>query len=105
MFFNFLTKFTVGAQIMTCPKSIYRCHNLTEDFQQRFSRISHTYSEPCQTSKIELSTNKDNSFQYLTISLKKSILDVWQIPECDSEYLHMTNCNDPIDLDLSLFID
>ena len=41
MFFNFLTKFTVGAQIMTCPKSIYRCHNLTEDFQQRFSRISH----------------------------------------------------------------
>ena len=71
MFFNFLTKFTVGAQIMTCPKSIYRCHNLTKDFQQRFSRISHTYSEPCQTSKIELSTNKDNSFQYLTISLKK----------------------------------
>ena len=43
---------------------------------------SEAYSEPCQTSKMEVFTKIVNGFSFLTIFAKSSILDVWQ----DSEF-------------------
>ena len=50
-----------------------------------FSRIiGIPYSEPCQTSKVELSLKIANGWKLLTISAKSSILDVWQGSEYTS---------------------
>ena len=40
--------------------------------------FSEAYSEPCQTSKMEVFTKIVSSFLLLTIFTKSSILDVWQ---------------------------
>ena len=39
--------------------------------------IPETYSEPCQTSKMELLAGIVNNIQSLTILVKSSILDAW----------------------------
>ena len=49
--------------------------------------VSEAYSEPSQTSKIELFEKVVNGFQPLTIFEKSSILDVWQ----GSEYASGNN--------------
>ena len=46
---------------------------------------SEAYSEPCQTSKMEVFAKIVNGFSFLTIFLKLSILDVWQDSEFASE--------------------
>ena len=46
---------------------------------------SEAYSEPCQTSKMEVFTKIVNGFSFLTIFAKSSILDVWQDSEFASE--------------------
>ena len=50
--------------------------------------LPQTYSEQCQTYKMECFANIDNDFQPLTIFAKRSILGVWE----DSEYtsVHIT---------------
>ena len=46
---------------------------------------SEAYSEPCQTTKIEVFAKKVNSFSFFTIFAKSSILDVEQDSEFASE--------------------
>ena len=48
--------------------------------------IPKSYSELCQISKTELFTEMINNLQSLTISAKRSILDVWPGSEYTSEY-------------------
>ena len=43
------------------------------------------YSEPCQTSKIEVFAKTVNRLSFLTIFAKSSILDAWQDSEFASE--------------------
>ena len=42
---------------------------------------SEEYPEPCQTSKMEVSAKIVNSFSFLIIFVKSSILDFWQASE------------------------
>ena len=46
---------------------------------------SEAYSEPCQTSKIEVFAQIVNGFWFLTIFAKSPILDVWSDSEFASE--------------------
>ena len=46
---------------------------------------SEAYSEPCQTSKMEVFAKIMNGFSFLTIFAKSCILDVWQDSEFVSE--------------------
>ena len=46
---------------------------------------SEAYSEPCQTSKMEVFTKIGNDFSFLTIFVKSSILDIHQDSEFPSE--------------------
>ena len=46
---------------------------------------SEAYSEPCQTSKMEVFAKIVNSFSFFTIFAKFSILDIWQDSEFVSE--------------------
>ena len=58
---------------------------------------SEAYSEPFQTSKIQVFTNIVIGFSLLTIFAKSSILDVWQ----DSEFTSETSNNLPKKLRIS----
>ena len=49
--------------------------------------MSEAYSEPCQTSKMELFATIVKSFQPISIFSKNSILDIWQVL---NEPLHIT---------------
>ena len=49
-------------------------------------RISETYSEPSQTSKMELFVKIVKSWNPLSIFAKSSIIDVWQCSEDNSEF-------------------
>ena len=50
---------------------------------------SEAYSEPCQTSKMEVFEKITNGFSFLVIFAKSSILDVWQ----DSEFASKASNN------------
>ena len=50
-----------------------------------FKTNSEVYSEPCQTSRMELFAKIVNGFSFLTIFTKISIINVWQDSEVASE--------------------
>ena len=52
-----------------------------EFFRCILCQYSEAYSEPSQTSKMEFFAKIVNGFQLLTISAKRSIVDVWQCLE------------------------
>ena len=67
----------------SCPPK-YLCRIL------KWGQWSETYSEPCQTSKVECFAKIVNGFYMLTVFTIGSILDIWQ----GSEYEFDCNCKD-----------
>ena len=64
----------------------YFKHNIYYNIQQNLSKqftlhSAEAYSEPYQTSKIELFSKIVDSFHLLTIFSKSFILDAWQVSE------------------------
>ena len=56
---------------------------------ERCTWATEAYSDPCQTSKMELLVKIFNGIQLLTVFAKSSFLDVWQGSEyiCRGEYI------------------